>query len=386
VVTSGGQHGALGFVESHVMARRELPEGAIEKAAYLASIGEPPKDIASMLRISTATAYRLVQQAKEKCLLQEIAPVLLLDDPQIRKIEHELFGRDRLLNELSTISEGVLTEIMVFNSRNNNRFPEIPAAVATYTLDRVLRATKHVGVTWGANICGLVNAIELMLSKRKPSRQYTHNIAFVQVCGELQQLKSPSVRSSILVSKLNYLLSESDTQYTFAMSASIPKRLNEQLGVVREFIKEVGDYAKIFAIENGQQRLHLHLDILLTSCGNGKSKQDRWISESAKEAGISDSELEELTVGNIAGYWLPRDDLDLVKSAQLDEINSRWIGVTLTDIADIARRGGVVLVATEDHKAQIILHLVRKKLISRLIISEELERSISHSLSQTHKL
>ena len=82
-------------------------------------------------------------------------------------------------------------------------------------------------------------------------------------------------------------------------------------------------------------------------------------------------------MGNIGGYWLPRKGLNKTQEELLKKINESWNGIVLEDIKLIARRRpGVILVAEQEHKAEIVVNLVKEKLVSVLLISDVLAAGI----------
>jgi len=357
--------------------RRTLPKDAAYKAAYLASIGRSQKEIAGRLGVSAATANRLLERAVESGVLKPLNPVLKLPPNELRKIKNDLFGRDDLLQKLSALSNGTLQHLEVLES-GAGRPSAVAVAAAQYVLDDIVRAAKFIAVTWGATNRELVRCIEHAAHGREMNLK--HTVHFVQVCGDPQlAISDPTLRCSTLVAKLNTAINGTETSpYTFSISASIPGRFTaEQVTIIRDFTHEVGGYSKIFVrTPQGLPQLAVKIDCLLTSCGNGRSGQDRWLSECAAIAGLPDRRLEELNGGNIGGYWLAKEGLSKADSRTLEDVNSRWIGIGVDDIKAIAQRGGVILLAAEPYKADTIYRLVRRQLVSHLFISSALERAL----------
>jgi DNA-binding Lrp family transcriptional regulator len=360
--------------------RRQLPQGALEKAAYLASIGRKQHEIADQLGISAATVNRLVRTAERKGILKVLAPELTIEPNRRRQIERDLQGRDALFQKLKVVSRNTLKQLDVLEStRLESPLVTVASAAANYVLEDVLQTAQFVAITWGASTREIVSAIERAAAKRRLPSDL--RIQFVQVCGDPQgAIANPSLRCSTLVAKLNSAINNSDSSpYTFSMSASIPGRFTpKQVITIRDYIQEVGGYSKVFTSpKSGRQRLRLEIDVLVTSCGNGRSGEDRWLSECAKVAGIDEGRLERLTIGNIGGYWLPKQDLAPGELKILNKINSRWNGIVVEDIELIARNRGVVLLAAESYKAETVFRLVEHQLVSRLFISDVLEQALS---------
>lgn len=360
--------------------RRQLPPDIFEKVAYLASLGRSHQDIVLQLGVSGATVTRMIDKALADGILRRLAPELKLDRKRKLEIARQLYGQDELLQKLSAISQRTMKHLEVLQvSSHETPLQTVSAAVAAYLLENTFRVAKFVALTWGASTRQIVHSIERAARMRKISSD--RRVQFVQVCGDPQgAIENPSLRCSTLVAKLNAAINNSDSSpYTFSVSASIPGRFEgAQVKTIRDFIQEVGAYSKIFeSKENGKQRLRFNVDVLLTSCGNGRATQDRWLTECAAVAGMDPNKLEQLTIGNIGGYWLPKEGLSPKDQSALERINQRWNGIVIEDIELIARNGGVVLLAVEAFKAETVFQLVERRLVSHLFISEPLATAMS---------
>jgi len=355
------------------MPEDTAPELA-EKAALLASRGEEQQAIARRLGVSPATVSRLIEKAVSKGYLRRSFPELLLTNERKRLVTRELEGRDDLFSRLGVLSDGTLKGLSVEPDEAS-----VHSAGARFLLEEVLSFARVIGVTWGRNIENFVDWVENINLKRPAVNR--QNIDFVQVCGDPPgAIANPAQRSSTLVAKLNRTINGSDSApYTFSMSASIPAKFDQAtVPTIRDFIQEVGGYSKIFETT---QRLKIHVDVLLTSCGSGQIGLDRWLSECAAVAGVPEVELAALTSGNIGGYWLERTGLTRLELKKLARVNASWNGIVKEDIADIASRGSVILLAAEGGKADIILELVRRHLVTHLFLSAILADQLSTILA-----
>jgi len=81
-----------------------------------------------------------------------------------------------------------------------------------------------------------------------------------------------------------------------------------------------------------------------------------------------------------ANDWLPKAGLSSEDAAKLAAVNARWNGVGLDDITEIARRGGVVLLVPEPDKAEVVLALLKRRLVSRLFVSAPLAAALEEIL------
>ena len=373
------------------MPRKIPPKDAVEKAAYLASLGKMQKEIALILDVTPVTSHRLIMQAKEEGILKELTPELCLDEQRRREIEQTLFGRDVLYKKLANSSNQTLKGLEIFETIDTvSPLLSLASAASSLIVDDILSGVKFVAVTWGNTIREIVRSIENVTRKRTWPPSSVNQLEFVQVCGDPQgAISEPSLRCSTLVSNLNTAFKDSpNSPYTFSISASIPRRFSSsEVKIIRDFIQEVGGYSNVFSLDqNSTPRLNVKIDRLLTSCSSGQRGDDRWLSECAKVAGIAEEKLEALTIGNIGGYWLPRQDLTKMDHSLLEDINARWNGIVLDDIKKIAQDGGVILVAAEEYKASIVLHLIQNGLVSRLLISTQLEARITELLQDIDEI
>lgn len=367
------------------MKRR--PSRAVEKAAYMASEGRKQTDIATRLNVTPVTVTRLIKEAEKRGILVIRKPELRLDAQTKQDVERELYGSHDLENRLRKLSGDVFVKLAVSHDGPSESALEGVAAIAArYLVNDVLRSGNYdnVGVTWGGSNREIVKQIEQQLdSVGLPDPRKAPNL--IQVSGDPEgAVAEPTRRSSTLVSKLHSLLKQTaNNRFTFSVSSSIPRGLKpEQEKAIRAFIRRSGGYASIFdsTAVGKPARLKLKLDALVTSCGNGKPGQDRWLEECAKSEEMAQKDLEALTVGNIGGCWLPKATLNRSERKELEGINSRWIGIGIRDIRAIAKRGGVVLVAAESHKAETIIHLVKAQLVSTLFVSSELATALTERL------
>ncbi len=358
------------------MSRKQLPARTLEKVSLLASKGKRQTDIAKKLAISEPTVHRLLGLACKSKLLEFQPPQLNMSKGEQARLENEIYGRDALFAYLQNRSDGVLKHLAVFDTHAGG-VSELATAGAGYIVERVFSHAKVVALTWGHTIRELVAAIRDHVSGRRAGNLYEHRLKFVQACGDPQAaVGNPSLRSSNLVATLSEVINgEAHSTYTFSMSASIPHFFkDEEVATIREFIRCIGGYSEIF---DDRQRLAIAVDTLITSCGIGRLNHDRWLTECAEVAGIPEQKLESLTVGNIGGYWLPRKGLNKTQEELLKKINESWNGIVLEDIKLIARRRpGVILVAEQEHKAEIVVNLVKEKLVSVLLISDVLAAGI----------
>lgn len=85
-------------------------------------------------------------------------------------------------------------------------------------------------------------------------------------------------------------------------------------------------------------------------------------------------DLEKISCGNIAGLWLPKSQSTEDDQRLLDEINLRWLGISLDDLKQVAYRAtveseipGVVLRCANPGKREIVKAAL--PLVNHLVIT-----------------
>ena len=93
----------------------------------------------------------------------------------------------------------------------------------------------------------------------------------------------------------------------------------------------------------------------------------------------------DLAVGNIGGVWIAKNEISPEDKEQVARVNERWLGAQYGDFLGCAlnadlqhRRPGVVVVAVEPDKADIVLETLH--LINVLIVSRQLADELANRL------
>lgn len=358
-----------------------------EKVACLVSMGIPKKAIAAQLGYSASMIATLCRTAEDNGLLAR-APEFHADDTRKAQIAESIFGNRELLEGLNRRFAGPLRQLHELDDGRlageaaQQRMTDI---AARSLLVGVLPVGKRIGVAWGPTIGLLVESVRRAMVDRHAVQDTFVDCEFVQTCGDPPSaIADPAQRGSTLVAALNASLTgKAHSQFTFSVGASVPEAFSDsELEVIRRYIRGIGGYGQIFGpFKSDAPRLRLKLDMLITSCGSGRVADDRWVAGCAAQEGIATDELERLVVGNIGGIWLPRDGLSNHHQAMLETINTRWNGMALADIRDINMQpGGVVCIALDDSKREVVVELLRRRLVSRLFVSRPIARHLERVL------
>ncbi len=361
----------------------------IKKVAYLASTGNKNKATSGQLGVNPTAVTRLLKRARKLGFLAD-SPALLIDGVERRRIENELYGNNNVLKQLrEKFPAGRLSDLVVIDDQKNRE--EVFNIIARYLLSEVLPAVRFIGLAWGPTVRGVVLAVSRLMGQNYTPREKYDGCEIVQTCGDPRTaVRQPELRSSSLVALLNASLTNTiHGRHTFNVSASIPKKFDEeQLATIQKYISNTVGYSEVFkqlGTRNAlrKSRLKIALHTLVTSCGSGQPGNDSWIKDCAIEQKIQPKQLAALVSGNIGGIWLPKDGLDKGGLNELDEINNRWTGMNIEDLRNINRSsqsGGVVCIALESFKFDVVMELLTKGLVSRLILGESLMKSLSAAL------
>jgi DNA-binding transcriptional regulator LsrR (DeoR family) len=348
----------------------------VKKAAYLASTGIKNKAISAQLGPDAVAISRLLNRARELGILAD-SPAFLINGAERRRIENLLYGNSNVLKQLrEKFKKGQLSDLIVIDDRENRE--EVFNIIATYLLSEVLSEGRFIGLAWGPTVRSVVLAISRLMAQNYTPKEKYDGCEIVQTCGDPRTaVRQPELRSSSLVAILNASLTNTiHSKHTFNVSASIPKKFDEdQLATIQKYISDTVGYSEVFkqlgtrnSLRKG--RLKIALNTLVTSCGSGQLGNDSWIKDCAIEQKILPKKLAGLVAGNIGGIWLPKDGLDKGGLNELEEINNRWTGMNIEDLRNInsCSAGGVVCIALESFKFDVVMELLTKGLVSRLIL------------------
>lgn len=374
------------------MARKNFLEDTdlIKKTAYLASTGIRNNVIASRLSTTPTAVTRLLKRARKLGFLAD-SPALLINGAERRRIENELYGNSNVLKQLQEkFTAGRLSDLVVIDDQKDGE--EVFNIIARYLLSDVLPQVRFIGLAWGPTVRGVVLAVARLMEQNYTPKEKYDGCEIIQTCGDPRTaVREPEFRSSSLVALLNASLTNTlHGKHTFNVSASIPKKFDEeQLATIQKYLSDTVGYSDVFkqlGTRNSRRkpRLKIDLNTLVTSCGSGQPGNDSWIKDCAIEQKIQPKQLAALVAGNIGGIWLPKDGLDKGGLNVLDEINNRWTGMNIEDLRNINRSsqpGGVVCIALESFKFDIVMELLRKGLVSRLILGKKLMKSLSATLT-----
>lgn len=237
---------------------------------------------------------------------------------------------------------------------------------------RLLHEARTCAVAWGRTVESVVEAVPLQ--PPAPERQ------FLPICGEPLNYRSdfsPSVAAAMLARA--YQVPGSNLRSLQGVPARVPADMAQWVHVIKEFASRSKDYRAIFGRADSPNAPIASVDMVLTGAGSALgSAGEPWYQEATEcEPELN---LENVSVGNIGGVWLPRPGISEESRQLLDQANSRWLGISIKHFTNVARRAtwehtpGVVLVAADADKREIVRAAL--PLVNHLIISRELAETL----------
>ncbi len=244
---------------------------------------------------------------------------------------------------------------------------------------RLIAEATTCAVAWGRTVQSIVDAIPA----QKPGKQRE----FFPICGEPLNFPNFSLSPSVAAIKLAkaYRVEPSRVVSLQGVPARVPSDLASGMDVIEQFARKSRAYDYVFGSETPTDNPRIaEVDMVLTGVSNDESSVgDPWYEETREcEEGI---DLGRISVGCIGGLWLPKTTSTRADRHKLDEVNSRWLGISMNHLKLIARRAmrtaspGVVVVAAHRYKWEIVKMAL--PLVNHLVISDELADAILETRS-----
>jgi hypothetical protein len=357
-------------------------------AAYLRSEQKLQEDIAEILKISQPEVSRLLKRAVKKGWLDYPPPIFRCPDENRNLWERahaRFFSSEKLLARLkATEPAGVsrLKKVSIYYGDGMGLFNRtvLPAVEA------VLAHAGVMGVTWGRTVRGLVTTLRESL--QRPLRS-ENPIQFVPLCGELLQDPDDRIEhsSSALAGSLHELINGTSagggaTPSLRGIPAFIPSSFNvAEVKTIRRFMHQFAGYGVVFGEDGNHDgdALVCRIDTILTSVGAVQAgRRGIFLAERVRLGELSEAELNGMVVGDLGGLIIPKRDLAPPQARRIAAMNERWTGIKqhgLERCAEEAARStrpGVVVLAPDRLRHDVVRRCVELGLISQLIISRDL--------------
>lgn len=360
-----------------------------------------------------AQVSRLLTVARERGYLREVfefPPDLVEDDRQRVKdsfyrrhseLESRLKERARELNAARSDGGSPFKRLHVVaapglddgDERSRERaFQSFGANAAEIVADYIDGAST-CSVAWGRTISTTVRHVR----SRQATPVQAADKLFMPIAGEPTNFEPNGVSPSDAAQTLADMWPEAKHLSLRGVQARIPKSVHEKDTdeIARELISYSRNYRRIFGTVTGAERpLIAQVAMILTGIGDAKTsgrasedptredpdRADPWYRETIE---AESPEVLDLAVGNLGGVWLTRSDAPEEYKLKVEEVNKRWLGAKHDDFkrcslnADMPTRPGVVVVAVEPEKAEIVLEALY--LINVLIVSRQLADALAEA-------
>lgn len=376
--------------------KSSLSEAEIEQVAILlAEFRMTQAEIAPLLNVSTATITRAVQHVLQSGLLfrklelaKEVSPENRLAANGLRKVPTVAAALKSLEKANGTEH---FQELHVFDSGASAQSYEDPIRIFARPMAAYLSRQfanpnlKTLGISWGVTLLRILEASRELIH---PALRQNNPIEFLPIAGSPPDAEKFNKTSSAnLAGAFSRLLNgdqgESDS---FSVGGWIPASFSPQeTKIIRRFAFTSPSYDEAFR-EGG---LINKLDCVVTSVGAINDFSGLWLKAAVKASHLSEKDFSALTVGNMAGCFLPKPGLSKRESQIFDRVNERWLGIQVAHLKQCAKRAtrksvpGVVLTAIGAGKVSIVLEAIRHGLVNVLCCDFHLAKGLETACEKT---
>lgn len=242
-------------------------------------------------------------------------------------------------------------------------------------------------VAWGRTVHATVRHVRTRTVAPGPRK------TFMPIAGEPTNYEPNGISPSDAAQTLAAAWPGSENLSLRGVAARIPKIVYERdnAGIARDLARSSDHYRRIFGPTDNEDRpLITQVAMVITGIGDAQTSgrasgvtglEDPWWLETARAEG---RDVLSLAGGNIGGIWIPRHDATSDDRDKIEQINERWLGAEHGHFERCSLRGGtadrpgVVILAVEPEKAEIILEALY--LMNVLIISTHLADALAKEL------
>ena len=251
------------------------------------------------------------------------------------------------------------------------------ASNAAPLLADLLLEAKVAGVCWGETVGRLIDALlalDLVVDHDRRTRVHV-----VPTAGQPQgsEFRMSGWDSTTLARNLSLFLNGTAAHVPSLdnVRPMVPPKYIDSPDVL-EAILDGTSYKEIFGEGLSDKKAPLNrADAILASCGcfhNPKTVLWEWLGKHRVD-------VKSVAMGDIGGSLIPRRD---VSDAEFANIARLWTGIRLEHFEAVAQRSpGVILCAVGVQKAEITLELVRRSLVTTLVVDERLAEALERALS-----
>jgi DNA-binding transcriptional regulator LsrR (DeoR family) len=249
------------------------------------------------------------------------------------------------------------------------------------------RGAGVIGVAWGRNVNRVVKTMNMQPGD--PSK------VVLPVAGEPFKYRAAKVGATDAAHALAQKFGTRNVEHLLGVGARLPSHLAgaENVATIRAYLASSPSYQRIFGpVEDPKGPLIDRLDMVLTGIGSTSTSEaaadplylETVEAEAAKDSSMAEPTLQEAAIGNVAGWYLPKNVNNEAHCRVVERVNAHWFGIGFDSLRKCARRAssarpvrpGVVVVAAEPAKAEPVLAAVRAGIVSHLIVSRDLAEGL----------
>lgn len=358
----------------------------------------PQAEIADLWHVAPATVHRAVRKAMRDGLIVRRLEVTEKVSDEARLRANNRRKITPLKEALRDLEQGngrrCLQELHVFDSGELSQDVDEPVRrfahpTAAYLSRQLIKGeVKHIGISWGVALLSLVDALRGTLLNHPREADPVICIPIAGAPPEVEHYNKTS--SANLAGALSRILNGSaKAAFSFSVGGWIPAEFSDRdRSVIKKFCFTSPSYKDAF--KDTVAIVH-KLDCVLTSVGATKDFESRWLQAAAQASMLSVNEFRELSVGNIAGCFLPVPGLDARGHKVLDSVNDRWLGIQLSHLQNCAaaalrnKAPGVVVIAIGEGKAPVVLEAIKHKLVNIVCCDMRLMKRLEELCTQEVK-
>ncbi|MBI3881111.1 MAG: hypothetical protein HY301_13750 [Verrucomicrobia bacterium] len=393
----------------------------VEACAYLRSLtpARSLADIADLLNCARSTVHELEKEATAAGLLitrHEFDPhgrVSPARRAELKRLQIYEKLRDRLRTCSPPAEDGskrLFRELYILPAKEGVERKEMDqrlgafAEEAALVVYKILKASSCAGVTWGTTLGTVIRR----MASISPSQDHPR-VSVIPTCGEPLGSGLQINSSTYLAAELTKALrgNERDIVSLSGVPVVIPREFHRdpvELAAIQKFIHSAPGYRKVFGFDpnrlDGDASLH-QLDTILTSASRLTKPFAMSGTELWRIAGIEPTEFQQFVLGDVGGALLPRLTPEQMKSPkfkheleEFDRIRKTWMGLQWEHLHKVARRQpaaktgkpadypGVVVLAIDRDKTDVVLRAVKLGLLNTLICDSDLALGIHAVLAK----
>lgn len=345
------------------------------------------KEICARLGISETTLSRVLRDAREDQWLE------LLTTVARKRIPPEILATAELqLKATAAPAEAVSDGIRVLPGEDQEAFL---LSVAEYLVGQFAERSRRIGLMFGRTLHQLGERICEVL---KEGRDLRGRVSFVPLVGDplfAMHLGEERITASSIAGMLHHAVYGPSEKVEAPTLTGLPAYIGSSTRsdvppygmpeAICQFVKGTPGYGRIFLGTNTEPAAVLNLDTAISGVGvvdaGHQARTGVFLREVMLQERLSFAEMDRMIAGDMTGIVLPRRELDSQDASKVARINGGWTGVQRPHLEIISRNAkqsgglGVVVIAFEVRKLEVLRRIHEEKLADELLVSEAIGKA-----------